>query len=134
LEFYQKAANGGHAKAHYRLGLIHEEGKCDVTADVGMAMKWFVAATLPHNFSVLFHYNYCVADLCRASVGIGGVSRYEKAAEKGSSLGQFRLGQMYERGIGTESSPIAGTSYSHYTGMECGDSQVHVCHVRRACL
>ncbi len=52
LEFYQKAANGGHAKAHYRLGLIHEEGKCDVTADVGMAMKWFVAAALRHNFSL----------------------------------------------------------------------------------
>lgn len=102
LKWYQKAAEGGNAKAQTKMGEIYlgrdiSLDQLNIQKDIAEARKWFLKAA---------NQNYIPAYMALASIEekqnnkAGAAIWYKKAAESGDSRAQFILAQMYVAGHG----------------------------------
>lgn len=100
LEWYQKAAEGGHSFAQFRLGYMYSNGY-GVKQDYKKAIGWYLKsadqgnAQAQANLGYMYRYGNGVArDYEKA------VEWYQKAADQGNAQAQANLGYMYEFGYG----------------------------------
>ena len=120
LEYYKKAAEKGHVRACFNLGLIYERGigpegsNRDRKAAEELYQK---AAEKGHPFA-LCRLAYCY--LCGGETvekdEKEAVRLYKQAAEKGSREAKFRLGLCYEKGLGVEKDEEKATEYYQAAG------------------
>jgi Sel1 repeat len=102
FEEFTAAAEGGDAKAQYKLGMIyHNGGGKDHPRDYEQAMKWLRLSADQGNVEAedrvgLMYYlgEGVPQDYLEA------VRWYKKAAEKGNAHAQWQLVDMYQKGIG----------------------------------
>ena len=96
----RKAAQQGHAKAQFRLGLMYRNGR-GVPEDYSRAAQWFgKAAEKGHAraqllLGMMYHQGDGVAQN-----SLKAAQWYRKAAEQGRASAQTTLGIMYEQGDG----------------------------------
>jgi TPR repeat protein len=96
--WYRKAADQGHARAQYNLGVIYAYGQ-GVVKDDAQAIAWFRKAAergyalAQYNLGVMYEHGRGVAkDDAQA------VAWYRKAADQGDADAQNNLGLMYANG------------------------------------
>ena len=102
VEWFQKAAEQGHAIAQCYLGVCYERGR-GVQQDYTKAVEWFQKAAeqgdaaAQFNLGVCYYYGRGVQqDYTKA------VEWYKKAAEQGDAGAQCNLGVCYENGHGVQ--------------------------------
>ncbi len=101
-ELLNQAANQGLAVAHYRLGLLFQQGR-GVPADLTRAVSYYETAARAgnrramHNLAVMYASGQGVdADMTQAA------HWFQRAAELGVTDSQFNLAVLYLRGDGVE--------------------------------
>ncbi|HEX7774905.1 MAG TPA: tetratricopeptide repeat protein [Parvibaculum sp.] len=100
---WDKAAGGGHAIAAYLLGQLYENGN-GVTKSEGMAFRYYKQAAALGQIDAMIKAGIVYRD-GNKEIGVkrnyeSAVELFEKAAIAGSSEAQFRLADMYRRGLG----------------------------------
>lgn len=96
MEFFQQAAEKGHAEAMHTLGLMYEEGK-GVAADPATAAQWFRRAADKGWAPSMNHYG----NLLRKENPAEALQWHRKAAEAGEPYAMENLARAYYEGIGT---------------------------------
>jgi hypothetical protein len=99
MQWYQRAADAGNAKAQYHLGKILNDGGGNVKRDRNQAVAWFTRAANAGEPEAM-------AALGRALMRGEGVSRnkseglrwYEQAATRGVTEAQYQLALLYKDG------------------------------------
>ena len=104
LNFLNRSADRGNARAQYWLGTIYEEGKI-VRRDYETAVKWFAIAAKGGEADA----QYNLALMYRLGQGVPksnkeAVNWLNRATEQGHSGAQSDLGSMYLQGIGVRKS------------------------------
>ena len=104
VKWYKKAADHGHAKAQYKLGLLYSsKSYSDVEQNWQTAAYWFEKASDQGYAKAQFWFGMCLA----AGKGITqdwhkAVDLFAKAAEQGYADAQYRLGMCYMKGTGID--------------------------------
>ena len=105
-QLWREAAEQGHAKAQYNLGILYYKGQ-GTPRDYAKAMQWFRKAAYheiaqaQYNLGIMYHQaegtpiNYVKAALW-----------YRKAAEQGHAKAQYNLGVLYKQGHGVPQDSI----------------------------
>ena len=100
IEWYQKAANQGHAPAQYNLGVMYKNGY-NVTKDDARALEWYQKSAnqgyAPAQNSLGLSYSFgsgVTRDETKA------LEWYQKSANQGYAPAQCNLGNMYLFGHG----------------------------------
>lgn len=96
--WYRKAAEQGHRDAQYNLSDMYESGK-GVEQDDEPAICWLIKAANQGHAFAQFHFGSKQEDYQKYKQAF--VS-YRKAAEQGLTIAQYKLGTMYENGLGVE--------------------------------
>ncbi len=101
-DLFRKAAERGHGKAQYNLGVCYDKGE-GVKQDREQAVIWFTKAAeqgdkdAQHNLGVCYENGDGTSqDYQQAAIW------YRKAAEQGHALAQYNLGVCYYNGQGVE--------------------------------
>jgi TPR repeat protein len=100
MRAWRKAADGGHARAQFRLGCCYSFGN-GVARDAEAAAEWYAKAAAQglvgaqFNLGVLYKNGSGVVQDFKAAA-----EWYAKAAAQGNSSAQYNLGVSYENGIG----------------------------------
>ena len=100
MRAWRKAADGGHARAQFRLGVCFGSGN-GVAKDAVAAAEWYAKAAAQGHAIAQFNLGACfwkgegVAQDFKAAA-----AWYAKAAAKGDADAQFNLGCLYQRGTG----------------------------------
>ena len=99
-KWFQRAAEGGHARARYGLAVMYEKGD-GVAQDHVAAAKWFREAAQQNNV----HAQYRLARLYWYGRGVSkdysqSAKWYRKAAEQGHARSQAALGYLLVHGHG----------------------------------
>lgn len=109
MKWYKKAAEQGHVKAQLYLGLIYERG---IGADrlernPEEAEKWLGKAAQEGSVPAMcwMGYYYMGNGVTIPKDEDKAFQWYQKAAQEGSEEACFRLGILYEHGIGVEPDP-----------------------------
>ena len=96
--WYRKAADQGHAKAQYSLGVLYDRGD-GVSQDLVQAAIWYRKAAdrghakAQYNLGVMYTLGQGVSqDLVQAAIW------YRKAADRGHAKAQYNLGVIYAHG------------------------------------
>ncbi|KAF9147283.1 hypothetical protein BG015_011100 [Linnemannia schmuckeri] len=105
IDWYCKAAEQGHPRAQYNVGLLHEQGYGDVPQDHAKAYEWFLK-------SAVQGYVDAQAKVSQAYTKGTGVPKDNikamewavKAAENGHAEMQYNMGAAYEKGRGVPQS------------------------------
>ncbi|KAF9147285.1 hypothetical protein BG015_011102 [Linnemannia schmuckeri] len=105
IDWYCKAAEQGHPRAQYNVGLLHEQGYGDVPQDHAKAYEWFLK-------SAVQGYVDAQAKVSQAYTKGTGVPKDNikamewavKAAENGHTEMQYDMGDAYEKGHGVPQS------------------------------
>lgn len=99
--WYELAAKSGQPIAQYRLARLNQLGLMDNQPDYSIAKQWYRAAMnqqyVPAAIALGFIHDTVNDDYSSA------LAEYTIAANKGSTIGQFNLGLMYELGKGVPS-------------------------------
>ena len=96
--WYRKAAEQGHRDAQFQLSCMYEAGK-GVEQDDEPAICWLIKAANQGHASAQFYFGSKQEDYHNLKQAL--VS-YRKAAEQGLAIAQYKLGTMYEHGLGIE--------------------------------
>lgn len=98
--WFRKAADRGHAKAQYNLGVLHYQGQ-GVPRDRAIAAQWFRKAAdqdfmdAQYNLGVMLYRGEGLPQDRREAFAL-----YAKAAGRGHMNSQYNLGTMYLEGQG----------------------------------
>ena len=130
---FRDAAEKGHAKAQYNLGVCYKDGT-GVTQDFVLAVKWYRKAAEQGELMAQFCLGCCYGE----GVGVkqdyyDAVKWYRKAAENGNAEAQCNLGGCYERGHGvTQNYIMAVKWYRKSAEQGCPQAQCNlgVCYER----
>ncbi len=112
IEFLEQAAEQGHAKAQFNLGVCYDLGT-GVPENATTAVTWYRKAAEQGHAEAQFNLGFCY------DLGTGvpenattAVTWYRKAAEQGHAEAQFNLGFCYDLGTGVpKNATIAVTWY-----------------------
>lgn len=100
VEYYRLAAEQGHARAQYNLGICYDNGH-GVKQDYNEAVKWYRKAAEQGHAEAQNGLGACYED----GQGVAqdyqeAVKWYRKAAEQGNAFAQYNLGCCYDNGHG----------------------------------
>ncbi|KAG9063558.1 hypothetical protein KI688_004443 [Linnemannia hyalina] len=100
MDWYLKAAQQGHASAHYNIGVLYNNGQ-GVPQDYAQAMEWYLKAADQGYANAQYNISSCYErgqgvpqDYAQA------MEWYLKAADQGYANAQYNIGSCYERGQG----------------------------------
>jgi TPR repeat protein len=96
--WYRKAAEQGHRDAQFQLSSMYEAGKGG-EQDYQLSFDWLLEASYREHALALFCHGLFAEDCHHHEEAL--VS-YRKAAEQGLAIAQYKLGTMYEHGLGIE--------------------------------
>ena len=100
VKWFRKAAEQGHAKAQFNLGLCYDEGN-GVTKDPVEAVKWYRKAAEQGDAKAQYNLGFCYYNGSGvAKDPYEAVKWYHKAAEQGHAKAQHNLGLCYVNGDG----------------------------------
>lgn len=114
-ECYSRAADGGHAKAMYQLGLMYLEGDGDLERDHQKAlhlMKLAAEQGLEQAQTELGVMYYEKGDMDSAALF------FSRAAKKQDAVGQYYLGLCYLQGWGVECNPCKAADLLRQSAQE----------------
>jgi TPR repeat protein len=100
MRAWRKAAEGGHAGAHFRLGYCYDHGK-GVAKDAVTAAEWYAKAAAQGNaaaqmnLGLYYHIGKGVAQDVKTAA-----AWYARAAAQGHTGAQCNLGVLYVHGLG----------------------------------
>lgn len=98
----RKAAQQGHARAQYFLGICYANGD-GVTRNMYDAVKWWLKAAAQDVGEAQYLLAYCYLNGMGTEKNPGEAGKwYRRCAERGSAEAQFWLGECYDQGIGVE--------------------------------
>lgn len=124
VEYFEKAADNGFAKAQYYLGMLYETGEV-VDKDYELALSYFESAAEKDYAPALSQIAYIYFNGFGVDTDYVQAVYYEKlAAAQGYVPAQINLGYLYENGIGVELNLETALSYyklaeeSGYEGAE----------------
>ncbi|KAK3820647.1 MAG: hypothetical protein J3R72DRAFT_529178 [Linnemannia gamsii] len=113
LVWYQKAADKGHARAQYYIGLKHDQGWGEIEKDNTKAFEWFLKSSLQG----LPEAQFQVARAYMVGLGVGqdlpkATEWLHKAAEQGHAYSQFSLAAAYAEGQGVPKDVRKATAWA----------------------
>ena len=100
--WWAKAAQSGNAEAQNNLGEAYFEGK-GIAIDYELAMSWWNKAAAQNNSKAMMHIANTITNPPVDSIKVDLVTArfwWMKAAELGESYAMYRVGDIYERGVG----------------------------------
>lgn len=114
VQWYRRAAEQGHVKSQYQLGLMYDLG-LGVSEDGAQAVQWFRRAAEQGYVEAQYHLGF-MYDTGKGVPEIGAQEAaqwYNRAAEWGLAEAQYALSQMYEKGDGVQADNIQGYAWAN---------------------
>ncbi|KAG0080600.1 hypothetical protein BGZ90_011867, partial [Linnemannia elongata] len=105
MDWYTKAADRGHPRARFNIGLLYEQGQDGVPQDHAKAFEWFLKSAVQGYVDAQAKVSQAYAD--GASVPKDNIEAMEwlvRAAENGHAEAQYNMGSAYEKGQGVPQS------------------------------
>jgi TPR repeat protein len=100
MRAWRKAADGGHARAQFKLGVCYDFGE-GVAKDALAAAEWYAKAAAQGLAAAQFNLGYHFKNGSGAAQDLkAAVSWYAKAAAQGHANAQHNLGVLYKNGTG----------------------------------
>ncbi len=114
VQWYRRAAEQGHVKSQYHLGLMYDLG-LGVSEDGAQAVQWFRRAAEQGYVEAQYHLGF-MYDTGKGVPEIGAQEAaqwYNRAAERGLAEAQYALSQMYEKGDGVQADNIQAYAWAN---------------------
>ncbi|KAG0254065.1 hypothetical protein BGZ95_006141, partial [Linnemannia exigua] len=113
LMWYQKAADKGHARAQYYIGIMYDQGWGDLKKDSTKAFEWFFKSSIQGLPEAQFQVGraYTVGDGVEQDLP-KAMGWLHKAAEQGHAYSQFSLAAAYAEGQGVPKDVRKATAWA----------------------